>query len=345
MDFEKATELLRTYANTDRKTDLEQQKFNGEIQLAETTENWKDAETHLRELAKAKADDFVVHQRLARSLCEQGKTVEAYEVLKKADKVGRDQAKGRRSPFLAPETIVAMYSDHENAEQWFGVICRNDWDDLGTREVIFRWALEKGKIAIAQEQAEAVCKIEAADTSGPVRERTRNGVQSLKLRGVLAFWQKNWPTAEDCFQQVIVENPNDEFARNNLALALAEQESPAKRQQALVCAEATFRDDSGNPETLATMGWVLYRDGKFDRAATFLGEALKTAGRMPDPDLATYAAHSLFHQDKKWEAKEILENALKADRAFAMKPEAQRLYEKVKDAKRPEAVEGKRDRP
>ena len=57
-----------------------------------------------------------------------------------------------------------------------------------------------------------------------------------------------------------------------------------------------------------------------------------------DPDTATYVAHLLYHQDKKWQAKEILDTILKSDRAFSMRPEAEKLYEKVKDDKSPEAA-------
>ena len=63
------------------------------------------------------------------------------------------------------------------------------------------------------------------------------------------------------------------------------------------------------------------------------------SNRKLDPDTLTYLAHILEHQDKRWQAKDILEDVLKADRPpFAMRPEAKKLYEKVKDAKKPEST-------
>ena len=53
--------------------------------------------------------------------------------------------------------------------------------------------------------------------------------------------------------------PNDFGARNNLALALVEQDDPAKKQRALDYAEANYRDNKDNPDALSTLGWVYFR--------------------------------------------------------------------------------------
>ena len=73
MDFEKAKQLLATYTNAKRKGAMEQQILSGIAQVAEAREDWKEAESRLRDLLKLAPEDLVAHQRLARSLFWQGK--------------------------------------------------------------------------------------------------------------------------------------------------------------------------------------------------------------------------------------------------------------------------------
>ena len=97
--------------------------------------------------------------------------------------------------------------------------------------------MENGKIAFAKEQAEAALRIEAADAD-LARDRKYSGSNvGHMLRGLVALWEKDWPEAENDFQKVIVDDPNDFAARNNLALALVEQDDPAKKKKALAYAE------------------------------------------------------------------------------------------------------------
>ncbi len=248
----------------------------------------------------------------------------------------------------------------ENAERWFRAAIRIAKDDLPTRQVVATWGLEHGKIAFAKEQAEAALRIESSDPT-----KYSGSTVGRMLRGQVALWEKDWPEAEKYFEKIVVEDGSNIAARKNLALALVEQNDPAKRQRALACAEANYDDNNKNPDALSTLGWVHFRRGEFNDASRFLDRAAKAtdravkaarekemdrniliSGGLPprvqaidgkmDPDIATYVAHVLCHQDKKWQAKEILDTILKTDRAFSMRPEAEKLYEKVKDAKNPE---------
>ncbi|MGO9109364.1 MAG: hypothetical protein ACLP9L_09035 [Thermoguttaceae bacterium] len=207
-------------------------------------------------------------------------------------------------------------------------------DDLLTRQVVAIWALDKSKIAFAKEQADAALRIEASD---PKRYASSN--VGRMLRGLIALWEKDWPMAEDLFQKVLIGNPDDLVVRNNLALALVEQDDPAKKQLALTNAEANYRDKNSGPDALWTLGWVYVRRGDFDLAGLALELAVKaTNDDVPNADAATYLAHVLYDQNKKWEAKEILDKVLNGDRLFSMRPEALKLYEKVKDAKKTKAA-------
>ena len=204
-------------------------------------------------------------------------------------------------------------------------------NDLPTRQIVAVWALEKGKVAFAKEQAEDALRIEGGGLPPGAKKQSGSNVGHI-LRGLVALWEKDWVVAEENFQKVVEDSPLDFAARNNLALALVEQDDPAKKQRALEYAEANYRDHKDNPDALSTLGWVRFRRGEFDKAEAALNQSLKAAGGPTNTDTATYVAYVLDHQGKNRQAREILDDLLKTDRPFAMRPEARKLYEKLKSA-------------
>lgn len=349
-DFEKAKQLLGGYRNAQRKGAIEGETLSGMAQVAEAGGDWKQAAADLRDMLKIATQDLSAHQRLAHALFWQGEAEKAYAVLQEAKTIDRENAAkhGTREVFLVPEAVMGRYYDEfegetsttGNAEKWYRAALKKAPADLVTRQVVAIWAISKGKIAFAKEQADAALRIEASDADA-YRGRRVGDV----LRGLVGLWEKDWPAAELHFQKVLDQSPADIAARNNIALALVEQKDQAKKDRALGYAEANLRDDPNNAEMLSTMGWVRFRRNEFDEAAQALelsvkatDQATKAAGKNTDLDTPTYRAYVLDRQGKKWQAKEILESVLKTDRPFSMKPEAQELYEKVKNAKRPEAA-------
>jgi tetratricopeptide (TPR) repeat protein len=391
LDFTQAQQLLPSYTNTQRKQAIGLQMHSGLAQVAEIRGRWNVAEAHLREMSNMAPDDSTALQRLARSLFWQGMTQEAYDILKKAKAFDREDARknrGREGVLNPPAILAQWYDQYEGAHpgrnnssaaMFFRYAIKIAPDDLPTRQAAAIWALENGDIAFAREQAEAALRIEKSD--GKTHPWSTVGHM---LRGVVALWEKDWPTAEDQLGVLINQCPNDFAAKNNLALALVEQNDPRKKRLALEFAEAYSESYPNNPDALSTLGWVHYRRNEFDKAAAALDQAAKAfydSGKPIDPDTVTYRAHVLYQQGKKWEAKEVLEKiwkpklesaisiisssggagfrsrppkpfrygpyhgphdafcgALPDCPAFAMKPESQALYEKVKEATKPEAA-------
>ena len=320
----------------------------------------------------------------------------------------QDRTNARRyrtgETFLTPEAIMAQYYDQYGglttapAEYMFNKALEVAPNDLPTRQAVAVWALEKGKPALAKEQVKAILKIEASD------RRYEGSKIGRELSGLVALWEKDWPAAEKCFQEVLDESRTDLAARNNIALALVEQneqndqEDSAKKRpeldkklpeldkkpseldknlseldkklseldkkpseldkkpseldkkpseldkkrrevdkkpRALEYALANYNEHKDNPEVLSTLGWVYYRNERFDDAGTVLEQAVKTTpGKLLDhPDLVTYVAHVLHHRGRDEEAKVYLQEILQNDRPFSMRPEAMKLYEEVRDAK------------
>jgi tetratricopeptide (TPR) repeat protein len=324
---------------------MEQQVMSGMAEVAEIHADWYAAEACLRDLLKLSPEDLLAHQRLARALFWQTRQRDAYNVLKAAKRLDREHAKrtGTQEAFLTPEAIMAKWFDEfegpnstsGNPKKWFDAALRMAPDDLPTRQVAALWALENGNLPYARQQAEAALRIATANPTIRDGSNVANA-----LCGMVALWEKKWLEAEHYFEKILLENPNDFIAKNNLALALVEQDASVKKQRALAYAEGNFRIDGNNPEVLSTLGWVYFRRGEFDRAKAALTEAIKASpgGATADADTITYFAHVLYHGDQKWQAKELLEAILNGKRAFSMRPEAQKLYERVKDTKQPEAA-------
>ena len=99
-------------------------------------------------------------------------------------------------------------------------------------------------------------------------------------------------------------------ASNNLALVLCEQNDDAKKDRALQYAEDNVRLSNRSPQSLSTYGWVLYRLGRRDAAEQVL-TSVAQAGPM-SPDLAYYLAQVYSERDRKTDAKNLLEAALKS---------------------------------
>jgi tetratricopeptide (TPR) repeat protein len=353
-DFEKARSLLAAYPNEKRKKELEIKTMSGIAQVAEAREDWKTAEDRLRDILVKSPDDLGARQRLARCLFQQSSAVdatkitEAYNILKEAKKIDRKNAErlGQREQLLPPEAIMAqLYEQIEsvggkqspNAEIWYKAALRNAPKDLPTRFEVAKWAMGRGSMGLVKEQADAALQIEADDAQLKPEKRMYPGsTLGRMLCGLAAVWAKDWPGAEKYYDSIIHDSPNDATAKNFIALALAESDDPIKKNRALEYAKSNYENNKNNPETIATLLWVCFKLNQFQNAEMLFEQLNKAVGgNYSNPDHITYVAYILHHQGKDWDAKNLLEELLKMDRPYMMKPEAKDLYERVKNTPKP----------
>jgi len=153
----------------------------------------------------------------------------------------------------------------------------------------------------------------------------------------------NQPDARFQLELAVKSTPGDPEAYVILGtIALQEQRffeasmDFATAQKVLV----VFTDDKrkGALERQAASGMAKVAEAREDwqEAEARLRDLLKLTPE--DLDMHQRLANALFAQGKKWQAKEILEGILNGDKPFSMRQEARDLYEKVKDAKKPEAA-------
>ena len=360
LDFAKAKELLGSYKNEQRKGFIQNQALSGMVTVAERRERWSEAQKLLEDFLKAEPNDIGALQRLARAKFWQRNPQEAYADLKKAKeidlaKVANDKTGKTHEQMLPAAAMMAQYYDefertqkytgkNPNAEKFFKYAWEHSPDDLRLRVVVAQWALENGDLALAKEQAKQALRIEAKDQELPVaKQRYPHSTAGRMLSGFVAVWEKNWPEAENYFEKVFLEAPNDFNVKNNLALTLVEQDDAAKKNRALDYAMGNYKDNKDNQqkyaEAASTLSWVCFRRGDYDTAGKAMEQALSAAGgNVSNADTATYLAYILSHNNRKYNAKQLLETFLNSGRPFTMKPEAKELYEKVKDEKPPETT-------
>jgi tetratricopeptide (TPR) repeat protein len=356
LDFAKANQLLEKYSNVDRKPIIQQQALSGMAAVAERREQWKEAQARLEDFLKASPNDVVALQRLARAKFWQSQSPEqvkeVYRLLQQAKQIDLDnvaKTPGSREQLLPAAAILAQYYDmferkpkyaeSENAKKMFKYALDNSKDDLNLRAVVTVWALENGEMDLAKEQAKKAIEIEKANP-----KKFPDSTIGKMLSGYVAIWDKKWNDAEDQFKDVFIIAPNDFAVRNNLALALVEQPDQKKKDRALEYAYGNYQNNKDNNNALeaaSTLSWIYYRLEKYDLARAAMDAVIKaTGGNIANPDTATYLAHILYHDDNghnglKYKAKQILDTIIKSGKPFSMKPEAQKLYDLVKDEQAP----------
>ena len=181
-------------------------------------------------------------------------------------------------------------------------------------------SLANGQLEDAQNRAAAALRINPAS------------LDAKKIRGVVALFQKDYSAAERYFESAHLKSPDDFAAKNNLALALAEQKDESKKRSALGYATDNvqqYQKSANSVEAASTYGWVLYKSNKLDDADKALQAAINASGGNPPQDTAYYAARVASEKNRKEEAKTLLKYALKNPTPFTMKPEATALLEEL----------------
>ena len=134
----------------------------------------------------------------------------------------------------------------------------------------------------------------------------------------------NLPLARAAYEKVLKISPDDGEALNNLANVLLLLNDPT----AVKIAEQAAAKNPGNPATIDTLGWALFKNGQMDRALQLLRDArLRQPG---NPEIGYHLAAVLAQAGRKTEARTELESALKTDGTFKSSAEAQKLLSSLK---------------
>ncbi len=158
-----------------------------------------------------------------------------------------------------------------------------------------RLAVEQLVMIYAQQKRlpDATRVLDAARTSAG------NDVDSLYYIGGLYTRIGQKETTEQVLQQIVGIDPHHAPASNDLGYGWAEQGKNLVRAEALVRVAVQIEPD--NSSFLDSLGWVLYKRGRFDQARQQLELAVSDAS-FPDPVVLDHLGDTLYRLDKKSDA-------------------------------------------
>ncbi|MEM1233915.1 MAG: tetratricopeptide repeat protein [Pseudomonadota bacterium] len=102
---------------------------------------------------------------------------------------------------------------------------------------------------------------------------------SYFARGISHEREGNWPAAEADFRMALELRPNQPQVMNYLGYSLVEKDMKLDEALALIEAAATARPDNGH--ILDSLGWVLYKLGRFDEAVGPMETAVELMATDP----------------------------------------------------------------
>jgi tetratricopeptide (TPR) repeat protein len=312
--FQKASSLLTKLTQSKkRKDNLTLRVLGGMATVAQAREQWATAQKYLEQVLKLEPKNIVALRRLARVQFQQGNAAGALDQLKLAE-AAQPESPNQVSSAATLATFYLGAGDTDNARQWIEYALKKNPRQLGTRLTAAQMMLEMGDFNKAAGEAAAAAQLDP------------NSLPAKILRGVVALFQQDYAGAAGYFESAHLQAPDNFEAKNNLALALAEQDDQAKKQRALAFAQENARLNQQRPEAISTYGWALYQAGRVAEADRVLQQLLRVGNFAPDT--AFYMAQVAYDQGRQDQAKQLLEAALKS-KVFSRKADAKALLAKI----------------
>jgi tetratricopeptide (TPR) repeat protein len=308
--FSRATQLVGKYtANPFRKNTMLKRAYSGLAGVAEVREDWDRAGKFLSPILKANPADANNTVRMARSLFKQDKAKEAYQLLIQQWK----EDKTVRRPEIVMGLMYQEAGDKTNAASLMKSAAAKDTDGIDTQLSVARWAMEAGDLELAQ-----ACSSRALSISP-------DSVDAKLVSGLVARYQKDYAKAREALEAAHLQSPSNLAAILQLAVVLVEE--PGSEKTALEYAQMAQRvysdlGDSAGREAAVTLAWVLYRTGRQNEALRLLQQAL--TGGSVSAESSFFAARILY-QNNREVAKKLLESALKNERVFPARGDAEKL--------------------
>lgn len=130
----------------------------------------------------------------------------------------------------------------------------------------------------------------------------------LYSRALLADQLGQHAEAEADLRAILAQDPQNPEALNALGFLLADRN--VKLDEAYVLISQSLKLDPKNAATIDSMGWVLFRMGKFNEAEEYLRKAY---AQNQDAEIAYHLVETLIALQRENEARQLLADALKRD--------------------------------
>jgi tetratricopeptide (TPR) repeat protein len=312
LHFEKARSLLAGKDLTaEQKRRFEIASHQGTVAVAEVRGDLNAARESLTAWLALEPHSAPARQRMGKAQFSLKNYDDAYKELQQAFK--DDPA--LEQPALSMGWLYTRAGNPKKAEEWIAFALKAAPNDAHVRTDAAGWYVEQGRADDAKTQAEAATKLDP------------RSVEAQKMLGLVARQRHDGPEAERVFQAMSLASPADNWARNQLALALAEQPDEAKHRRALELAELTVRQNPKAADALATLGTVYYRLKRLDDAQKVL-QTLFESGKG-DSDAAFILALVLAEKGHADKAEPLVKAALQVPGLFIYRNDAQQWLNRL----------------
>ncbi|MBY0589340.1 tetratricopeptide repeat protein [bacterium] len=287
--------------------------FLGRATLYEAKKDWKGALADIEKWIASDPKNGAARQRLARCHFFIGDLAKAEEELKQAKADGPTLS----PPDTALATFYAANEEHDKAEEHFRKGVEAEQNNPLVYQSFAQWLFTRNRVAEAKEQA--VKGLQTLPDSRDLRT----------LRAKLARHLKSYEEAEAELEDLLKDSPNNLDLRNELALALAEQQDGTKQKRAFQIAQENFNFNRNSADLCATFGWVNYRLGQMDNAEKLINTAARMVGTQARPDILYYLAHILAEKGQNEDVKKLLAQISGSTLPFAFKDDASQWLERL----------------
>ncbi len=115
---------------------------------------------------------------------------------------------------------------------------------------------------------------------GRLKLNSLEEAQLWQIRGDSLGYLKRYDQAAQCYEQVLRRTPNNPLTLNNYAYLLAEANTRLDEAEAM--ANRALAAEPKNPIYLDTLGWIYYRQGRYQQAVQLLEQAVQDAPQEPE---------------------------------------------------------------
>ena len=258
------------------------------------------------------------HSRLARARALQNDPEGALKHLQEAN---------RLEPKLdPPETalgwLLTEANQPEAAEARLKEAVAKYPQDAKAHFGLANWLLGQERV---EESAQAVTAARKVDADAP----------RLKfLDAILARHANDSDRATSLLRELVTDSPGEFGPTNQLALVLSGSLEREDRQQALKLAEENLQRHGGSSEGFSTLGWVLFKAGRYRDAEQIFQRAVNNG--VLSPETAYYVARLRIEQGNAVEAERLLKLALDAPLGqFFSRDEAKKLLAELQQSAPP----------
>lgn len=330
--LEKAEKLVQAFNDSPkRKENFQKRLLNGMAMIAESRQQWEEAEKLRQQLIKLDGDNAVHYLRLGQVLFQQAtdknqKYSDSYEAFRAALKIDPnvvkpDVAMGSLFEQAAQTALNAndkeKFKKHrDEAIRFFKRATEPGRTDLASLLSAAQWAIQTNQLNLAENYAESAIKLDP------------NSVDARVIRALVARFSEDYKTAEAMLLEAFNKAPGSFTVSDQLALVLVESDDKESKNRALQLAEVNFRQYQQNPQAAATLAWVYYRLGRAGEAGRLLNAVMQS--QQVSADSAYYVARVLADQGRSVEATQLLEAALANPQPFANRLNASDLLNELR---------------